>query len=260
MQTTPNCSSLFPIPPIPTLECTSQNVWQTPLFGQLHITSSLTLIKGNSSWSLGKTAHASTCQLLLRMSQYHLHRLRGHNSWSKCWSSCTWTTATCYWLDSQPLATELSQLMQNAAAHLVLNLPKFSHVTPSMFSAGCLLWPASNSRWCCWPSRLLDVTDVSNTVLISAVRLLNVNQLLCPEWVSEWVTQCHCQHSTWTRITSSLTRIMSESVIRKRPAEDVNHVHAVLSLNQYERESRSRTWVTAWTRLNRSKNHVCERE
>ena len=29
-------------------------------------------------------------------------------------------------------------------------------------------------------------TDVSNTALILAVRLLNMNQLLCPEWVSEW--------------------------------------------------------------------------
>ena len=29
-------------------------------------------------------------------------------------------------------------------------------------------------------------TDVSNTALILAVRWLNVNQLLCPEWVSEW--------------------------------------------------------------------------
>ena len=30
------------------------------------------------------------------------------------------------------------------------------------------------------------IMDVSNTALILAVRLLNINQLLCPEWVSEW--------------------------------------------------------------------------
>ena len=29
-------------------------------------------------------------------------------------------------------------------------------------------------------------TDVTNTVLVLAVWLLNVNQLLCPEWVGEW--------------------------------------------------------------------------
>ena len=35
----------------------------------------------------------------------------------------------------------------------------------------------NHKTWC--------YTDVSNTALILAVRLLNVNQLLCPEWVSD---------------------------------------------------------------------------
>ena len=52
-----------------------------------------------------------------------------NNSYSKHWSSPTWTTAICSWLDSQPLRLNWCRAVKNAAVHLVFNLPKFSHGT-----------------------------------------------------------------------------------------------------------------------------------
>ena len=70
LQMTSNCSCLFPDPPpTPTLKRASHNVWQTSLLGQLRITSNSTLVKLNSSSSRRKTALASTCKLLSRMSE-----------------------------------------------------------------------------------------------------------------------------------------------------------------------------------------------
>ena len=58
------------------------------------------------------------------------HEGKQRNAWSKCLSSPALTTATRSWLDSLQPAIKPLQRIQNAAAHLVFNLPKFSHVTP----------------------------------------------------------------------------------------------------------------------------------
>ena len=53
-----------------------------------------------------------------------------HSSWSKHSSSPASTTATRSWLGHPASAIKHLQRIQNAAARLVFNLPKFSHVSP----------------------------------------------------------------------------------------------------------------------------------
>ena len=62
-------------PSTPTLQHSSQNVWQKSSLGQLRITSNSTLVNLNSSSSQRKTALARNCQSLSRTSQHRLHRL-----------------------------------------------------------------------------------------------------------------------------------------------------------------------------------------
>ena len=150
MLTTPNCSSLFPI----ILRHPRCNV--TSLLGQLHVTSNSTFIRLNSSSSWGKTSLAWTCQSLSRTSQYHwcnpwwwivLHPQ--HHCCSPILQICrrirSFLTKDTMQLVVQALVTspldycnsllagllasasKLLQHIQNTAACLIFNLPKFSH-------------------------------------------------------------------------------------------------------------------------------------
>ena len=90
---------------------------------------------------------------------------------------------------------------------------KLSHESAGTFSpVGALSFPWFLSISLAPVFVSVKLADVSNTALILAVQLLNVNQLLCPEWV----TQRHFQHSPWARITSSqfsVCRWVSDSQI-----------------------------------------------
>ena len=76
----------------------------------------------------------------------------------------------------------------------------------------------SKITWC--------YTDVSNTALILAVQNLNMNQLLCPEWVSEW-------HSA------------TGSTVRERESRPQRQFSACSRFANHEWIT-VRTWITSW--------------
>ena len=66
------------------------------------------------------------------------------NSWSKCWSSPAWTTATRSWLDNQPpWLNRLNWLLTSFSNYL--NSPMWP--PSSVTFTGFLVQPAFDSRW-----------------------------------------------------------------------------------------------------------------
>ena len=108
--------------------------------------------------------------------------------------------------------------------------------------------------------------DVSNTALILAVRLLNVNQLLCPEWVSDtaplsaqYVNENHVLSNANQEWVTARTWFTSSAGHSVNELSKANHVRE----REWRREGDSRpqqvvqwtNWVTCWGRESRSCQH-----
>ena len=66
--------------------------------------------------------------------------------------------------------------------------------------------------------------DVSNTALVLAVHLLNVNHFFCPGWM----TQCQFQYSMWMRITSSALILCVQWVRESWMNHSMNENHVLI--------------------------------
>lgn len=128
----------------------------------------------------------------------------------------------------QPWVSKTSHSLCNVHRHLL-------RVRDGMFMRKTqLLWVCTCTKITAWPrwTRVLCAhstfnecyTAFSKTELISAVWLLNVNQVICPQWqfsvqyVSEWQ---HHFHSTWTPSVKvlSVCRIANHEWMRQHNHE-----------------------------------------